>query len=208
MPSVVSTSLRLPALILAALGFSVAIAPAPASAVTPSEQTVTYKISGSSGAELYESIGVNGPDLGDGRRAVAHTTFKLTWRRDYRPQADGSCVLASAVPRLIITYTLPKPAGKLPAAVADSWKKFAAGLAAHEKVHGRQIVDMVRTIEAVSVGLSAPADPDCQKVRATLQGHLKGISDRRVAQSREFDRVDMGPGGAVEKLILDLVNGP
>lgn len=206
MKSVVSKSRRPPALSRVVLALALLCAPAPALAVTPIEETKTYRVTGATGAELYASIGANGPEISGGRRTIAHTTFKLTWRRDYRPQDDGSCVLASAVPRLVITYTLPKPAGKLAGPVASAWKRFADGLAAHEKVHGEQIVAMVEAIEAVSVGLSAPADPDCQKVRAVLQGHLKRLSDARVAESRDFDRVEMGAGGAVEQLILDLVN--
>ena len=85
----------------------------PALAWEPQEKIATYSVRGGSGAELYKEIGRKGPVIGDGRRTVAHTTFKLTWRRDYQPRGDGSCVLAGAVPRLIITYTLPEAAGPL-----------------------------------------------------------------------------------------------
>jgi Predicted secreted Zn-dependent protease len=197
---------RVTAFALAAAAAAFAVAPA--RAVTPIEETKTYRISGSTGAELYRSIGAHGPEIAPGRRTIAHTTFKLTWRRDYRPQANGSCVLATAVPKVIVTYTLPKPEGRLSGPLAASWQRFSDGLVAHEKVHGAQIVEMVKAIEAVSVGLSAPADPKCTKVRAVLQEHLKRLSDARVAEARAFDRVEMGPGGAVERLILDLVNGP
>jgi hypothetical protein len=104
--------------------------------------------------ELYRSVGENGPVISGDRRTIAHTTFKLTWGRDYREQADGSCVIARNVPKLIITYTLPKPRGGLPSSVATSWKRFYDGLLAHEKVHGQHIIEMVQAIEAVSVGLS------------------------------------------------------
>jgi predicted secreted Zn-dependent protease len=67
---------------------------------------------------------------------------------------------------------------------------------------------MVQAIEAVSVGLSAPDDPGCHKVRAALQTHLKRLSDEQRARGRAFDRVEMGDGGAVHSLVLALVNGP
>lgn len=181
---------------------------APAFAFEAVEQVKSYSVSGSSGAELYASIGQNGPVISGDRRAIAHTSFKLTWRRDYQPRAGGGCVLASAQPKLIITYVLPKPRGKLPSQVAAGWKRFHDGLAAHERVHGDYIVEMVRAIEAVSVGLSVPDDPRCEKVRAQLQTHLKQLSDRQRQQGRDFDRVEMGEGGAVQRLVLDLVNGP
>lgn len=172
----------------------------------PSEQIKTYAISGNSGIELYRSIGERGPQAGV--QAVAHTTFKLTWRRDYRPQADGACVLATARPNLTIIYTWPKAPGKLPPDVAASWQRFIAGVEKHERVHGEHILDMVRKIEAYSVGLRAEDDPKCQKVRAVLQQRLKELSDEQRQRGRDFDRQELTDGGAVHQLILALVNGP
>ncbi|MDF1609362.1 DUF922 domain-containing protein [Hoeflea sp. YIM 152468] len=174
---------------------------------TAAEQVRTYPVSGRSGAELYQSIGTTGPVISGGRRTIAHTTFELTWGRDYRERADGSCVIARNVPKLIITYTLPKPRDGLPQGVASRWKRFYDGLAAHERVHGQHIIEMVQAIEDVSVGLSAPNDPGCHKVRAELQTHLKRLSDEQRARGREFDRIEMGDGGAVQTLVLGLVNG-
>ena len=179
----------------------------PARAWEAVEQVSTYPVSGGSGAELYQSIGESGPVIAGDRRTIAHTTFKLTWRRDYQ-ERGGGCVLASAKPKLIITYTLPKPRGPVPSPVATSWKRFSDGLAAHERVHGQHIIEMVRAIEAVSTGLSAENDQGCKKVRATLQSHLKRLSDEQRGRGRAFDRIEMGAGGAVQKLVLDLVNGP
>jgi predicted secreted Zn-dependent protease len=174
---------------------------------TAAEQVKTYPVYGQSGPELYTSIGENGPVISGNRRAIAHTTFKLTWGRDYREQADGSCVIARNVPKLIITYTLPKPREGLPQGVASNWKRFYDGLAAHERVHGQHIIDMVQAIQDVSVGLSAPNDPGCHKVRAELQTHLKRLSDEQRARGRAFDRVEMGDGGNVQQLVLGLLTG-
>ena len=179
----------------------------PSQAWEAAEQVKSYGVSGQSGPELYKSIGENGPVISGDRRTIAHTTFKLTWRRDYQ-QRGGGCVLATARPKLIISYTLPKPRGKVPSAVAASWKRFAGGLAKHERVHGQYIIEMVRAIEAVSTGLSAADDPGCKKVRATLQTHLKRLSDEQRKRGRDFDRTDMGPGGAINRLVVDLVGGP
>ncbi len=178
----------------------------PALAWEAVEQVVTYPVSGQSGFELYQSVGENGPVIVGDRRTIAHTTFKLTWRRDYQ-QRGADCVLASAKPKLIITYTLPKPRGSMPSSVASSWKRFADGLAKHERVHGQYIIDMVRAIETVSTGISAQNDPGCNKVRAELQSHLKRLSDQQRARGREFDRIEMGDGGTVHQLVLGLVEG-
>ncbi len=119
------------------------------------EQIKSYPVSGQTGAELYEAIGRNGPEISLGMRTIAHTSFKLTWRRNYEPQG-GNCVLVSAVPKLIITYVLPKPKGKLPAALQPHWQRFYEGVRAHEKVHGDYIRDLVHAIEAETIGLTVP----------------------------------------------------
>jgi predicted secreted Zn-dependent protease len=169
------------------------------------EKIQPYAISGKSGPELYASIGERGPKASIGR-AIAYTDFKLTWQRKYEPQ-DGACTLVSARPKLIITYRLPKPAEKLPAATKELWEKFSAGVSAHEKVHGEFIVDMVKAIEAATVGLSVPGDPECRKIRTEMTKRLSALSLAQRQKSRDFDRVELSDGGAVHQLILNLVNG-
>lgn len=172
----------------------------------PSERIETYAISGDSGFDLYQSIGENGPKIGIGR-AIAYTTFDLKWSRDYRPQPDGSCKLVTARPHLILITKLPKPADKLPPATKAAWDTFIAGIEAHERVHGEFVVDMVRKIEAMSVGLTAESDPGCRKIRQELTRRLGELSQEQRARSRDFDKVEMSQGGNVHRLILALVNG-
>jgi len=191
---------------LAATIFVSSLLPAAAQGWKPVEKVEHYRVSGSSGIELYRSIGENGPNVGVGR-VIAYTDFKLLWSRDYRPQPDGSCKLVTARPSLTITYRLPMASGEMPAATKRKWETFVEGVTRHEKVHGEFIVDLVKAIESVSVGLSAPADPNCQKVRAALQSKLGPLSDEQRRRSREFDRVEMNDGGNVHNLVLALVNG-
>ncbi|MGO7593776.1 DUF922 domain-containing Zn-dependent protease [Rhizobium leguminosarum] len=170
------------------------------------EEVRPYSISGKTGAELYESIGAQGPEAGVGR-AIAHTTFKLTWTRKYEPQGNA-CVIVTNRPKLIITYTLPKPAAELPAAVKSSWQAFISGVQAHERVHGETIKEMVKEIEAMSIGLTVADDPDCKKIRIELTRRLGEISQRQRQRGRDFDKIEMGDGGNIQQLILKLVNGP
>ncbi|MBZ9807364.1 MULTISPECIES: DUF922 domain-containing Zn-dependent protease [unclassified Mesorhizobium] len=174
----------------------------------PVETIEPYAISGRTGQELYRSIGENGPLIrGAKTRTIAYTNFKLTWTRDYQNK-DGDCVLASARPKLIITYALPKPSGSLPPAVQKSWDSFIAGVTAHEKVHGADIIAMVRKIEAATVGLSVADDPKCAKIRTEMTRRLSGLSQAQRQASRDFDRVEFGNGGNLQKLVFDLVTGP
>ncbi|MBW9086649.1 DUF922 domain-containing protein [Rhizobium wenxiniae] len=171
----------------------------------PVEQVKTYTVSGSTGIELYSQIGEKGPLVGGQMRTIAHTDFKLLWSRNYQPQPDGSCKLVSARPSLTLIYTLPK-AGKMPGALKAKWDAFAEGVRRHERVHGDMIVEMVKEIEAVSVGLAAADDPKCQKIRQDLTARLGEISKRNRERHRDYDKLEMNNGGNVHQLILRLVN--
>jgi predicted secreted Zn-dependent protease len=174
----------------------------------PVETIATYAISGQSGEELYRSIGENGPLIRGARtRTIAYTNFKLTWVRDYQRRGED-CVLASARPKLTVTYTLPKPSAPLPPAVRRNWDTFIAGVTAHEKVHGEGMIRMVRDIEAATIGLTVADDPKCSKIRDEMVKRLDAISKARVEESREFDRVEFGEGGNLWNLVAALVTGP
>lgn len=175
---------------------------------TAVEKIDAYAIAGKSGASLYASIGERGPQLGGRVRTIAHTNFKLTWTRKYERQADNACKLVVARPKLIITYTLPKPSERLPEDVSKSWDVFITGVKNHELVHGQMIKDMVQAIEASTLGLSVPEDPGCQKIRSEMQTRLSALSMQQRQKSRDFDRDEMSGGGNIQQLILKLVNGP
>lgn len=190
--------------------FAAALAAAPAAAAEwqAIEKVATYPIAGSTGAGLYASIGERGPEIGSEKvRTIAVTNFKLTWTRDYQPR-DGACTLVSAKPKLLITYTLPKPSDGLSAPVRRSWDRFAAGMQTHERVHGDFIRNMVKEIEAFTVGLSVPDDAGCRKIRALMKRRLAEFSQAQRRKSREFDRTEHADGGNIHRLILELVNGP
>ena len=169
------------------------------------ERIETYAVEGATGLELYRSIGRNGPRIGP-TRAIAYTTFDLKWSRDYR-EANGNCRLDSVKPWLTLIYKLPEAPPNLPAETAARWQRFIAGIRAHERVHGDIIVEMVKKIEVFSSGLSADNDPGCRKVRAILQKRLGELSNEQRQKSRDFDREELGSGGNVHRLVLELVNG-
>lgn len=196
----------LPRLLHLTLASTLAFA-APAAAEWPAiEKVETYAVSGSTGAELYASIGERGPKLGI-TRAIAHTSFKLTWKRDYQTRGND-CVLASAVPTLVITTMLPKPSGNLPEPVRRNWQTFIEGVAAHESVHGDHIKAMVKEIEKATIGLAEANDPQCRKIREKMQPVLGEISRAERQKQRDFDKVEFADGGNLHRLVLALVNGP
>lgn len=171
----------------------------------PIEREEPYAISGATAPALYESIGARGPKAALGR-AIAFTDFRLTWTRDYQRRGDA-CVLASARPKLVITYRLPKPAKKLSGDLARRWSAFIAGIRAHEKVHGAEIAELTRAIEAATVGLTIPDDPGCRRIKDEMTKRLAALSAEQRRKSRDFDRAEMSEGGNVHRLILAFVNG-
>jgi predicted secreted Zn-dependent protease len=169
------------------------------------EQVQTYPVAGTTPVEIYLSIGERGPKLGSGR-VIAHTTFRLTWTRDYQRQGNA-CVLASAKPKLTIIYTIPKPEARLSAPVQARWDIFISGVRKHEATHGDFVKNMVDEIEAASVGLTVPNDPDCRKIRTELTKRLGPISNKKGRRDAEFDRTEMSEGGKVRKMVLEFVSG-
>lgn len=183
-----------------------ACAPALAADWKAVEQVKTYGVSGATGMALYESIGANGPELSNGTRTIAHTTFDLKWTRKYVPNGTTCRVAVNRPSTMVITYTLPKPKGTLDPALAARWKTFYEGIAAHERVHGEHIKAMVQRIIDTTVGFEMPNDPGCTKIREALKVPLKAASDEQRQKGRDFDRVEMGEGGNVHRLVLGLVN--
>jgi predicted secreted Zn-dependent protease len=180
--------------------------PAAARDWEPREVVKPYAISGATPIELYESIGANGPVIGEGRRTIAVTRWDLKWRRDYQPEGSA-CVLKSALPFLTIATSLPKPKAKLPDNVARLWKIFIDGIAAHEKVHGQDIIAMVDSIIAETVGLRIENDPDCKLIRTEVLKRVEAANEAYKSKARTFDQTEMSDGGNVHQLILGLVNG-
>lgn len=168
------------------------------------ERVEPYTVQGGTGMELYQSIGARGPKLGLAR-VIAHTGFKLTWTRKYERQGDA-CVITVNKPNLVITYTLPKLKSTLAEPLKSRWDTFIAGVTAHEKIHGDFIKDMVKEIEAMSVGMTVENDPNCKKIRPQLQARLGELSQAQRARSRDFDKVELSDGGNVHQLILQLVD--
>lgn len=160
----------------------------------------TYAISGSSGIELYESIGRNGP-----KGSIAETRFNLKWLRLF-DEEGGDCRLVRFRPQLTITLVLPKPSGKLPSWLQRKWDPFIAGVIKHEEEHVRMIKAMVAATEASVAGAKVIDDPNCAKVKKEVSRRIDEAIAGYKAMSREFDRVELSDGGNVHRLILALVN--
>lgn len=194
---------------LRSLLFAAALIPIPSASSAQDwqakEVVKTYAVSGTTGPELYASIGENGPKIGP-TRTIAVTNYDLKWRRNYVPEGTA-CRLVSAIPFLTITYTLPQPAGKLPAATETLWKAFADGIRAHEKVHGDYMRQMTQDILDTTVGMVVEDDPGCRKIKEQVKKPILDAGLAYKAKNSAFEKVEMSKGGNVHQLILALVNG-
>jgi predicted secreted Zn-dependent protease len=84
---------------------------------------------------------------------------------------------------------------------------FIDGVRRHEKVHGDHIKEMVKLIEQTTIGATVENDPKCLKIREEIKKPLSQASLAQRKKSSDFDRVEMGEGGNIHRLILGLVNG-
>lgn len=160
----------------------------------------TYAISGSSGIELYESIGSKGP-----KDAIAETRYTLTWRRLF-DEEGGDCRLVRFRPELAIVVVLPKPSAPLSPTLQRKWERFIAGIRKHEDVHVRMIREMIPATEAAVAGAKVENDKTCAKVKKEVSSRIDAAIANYKARSRDFDRQELSDGGNVHRLILALVN--
>ena len=82
-----------------------------------------------------------------------------------------------------------------------------AGIVAHERVHGEIIKETVRAIRSATEGLSVPGDPACRRIRADVTDRVAALAAEMRKRNRDFDQVEMGRDGNVQRLILALING-
>lgn len=163
----------------------------------------TYPISGSTGFELFQSIGENGPM---GGAHVAHTDPKIVWKRLF-DERGGSCYLVHARPQLSFVQIYPKPSGKLPEATQAVWNRFIAAVRKHEDTHVSMFKQMIVDTQASLAGMFEPDDRTCAKVKASVTARLNEAQDAYRARSRAFDRAELSPGGplaiALKSLLAD-----
>jgi predicted secreted Zn-dependent protease len=161
-----------------------------------------FAISGSTGTELYASIGRNGPN-----NAIAYTSYALKWSRRHLVPEGGVCRLAATRPTVTITYTYPKPKGKLPPATQKLWNTFMAGVREHEEVHGRMIREMLSELRASIADIAIADDANCRKAKREMTRRVEEATRAHKERSRAFDRVELSDGGTVHGLVMALVNG-
>ena len=160
-------------------------------------KTGTYSISGKDGNALLDAMDRRGPKHGFLTRAIAQTSYTVSWDVDWKEKA-GACRVANAAATLSITYTYPQVKGTMSPDLQRRWVRFIAGVRKHEETHGRLARQMVGAAEKSLSGISYDNDPRCRKTQAELKKRIALTYAKYEARQIEFDRVEHAEGGNVE----------
>jgi predicted secreted Zn-dependent protease len=167
-------------------------------------KTKTYDITGTTGVALVEAMDSRGPKHGFMARAIAQTGYTVDWTLDVS-QANGVCRLRQAHGTLNLTYTYPHVASASTPSLRRRWKRFFAGVRAHEQTHGRIAMQMMRAAEKSVRGLTFADDGQCYKTRREARQRIAaGYAEYEIRQNA-FDAREHRDGGHVEHLVRALV---
>ena len=170
-------------------------------------QTLTYDVTGSSGAALVDAMDRKGPRHGFMTHAIATTAYTVDWDLD-AGLGNGFCRIRGVNGTLNLSYTFPRLAPPAPPALKRRWNRFFAGVRAHEETHGRIAREMMRATDKSITGLRIANDPSCYKARREAQLRIRAVYAEYEAKQNAFDRREHSSGGHVEHLIAALTGKP
>lgn len=174
--------------------------------VSVKSTVVHYRISGGTGDALLDAMDRRGPKQGLLTRAIAQTSYTISWSIDWQEKA-GRCRVASVTADLAIKYNYPEVSGTMRPELERRWNRFMAGVRAHEETHGRIARQMVRAAEKSVSGVASPDDRSCRKAQAEVKRRVAAVYAEYEARQQAFDRVEHAGGGHVERLVARLAGG-
>jgi predicted secreted Zn-dependent protease len=166
--------------------------------------TQTYSVSGATSTALLDAMDRSGPRRGFMTRAIAQTSYTVDWNLKVK-RAGDTCRLVDADGTLHLTYIFPQVASPMAPQLKRRWRRFFAGVQAHEHTHGRIARAMVAASRKAVVGISTMADPACGKTRIEAQRRIKAVYAKFEAEQNAFDVREHGRGGRVERLVEDFI---
>ena len=169
-------------------------------------KTTTYTVSGKNGTTLLEAMDRRGPKHGFLTRAIAQTSYTVSWDVDWK-ENDGRCRIANAAATLSINYTYPAVKGTMSPALKRRWQRFMAGVRKHEQTHGRLRGRWSTPPKNRCSDFPSTNDRRCRKTQAELKKRIALTYAKYEARQVEFDRVEHAEGGHVEALVNLLGSG-
>lgn len=186
---------------LVAIGALCGFAPSASADTKVLVKTRTYDISGATGAALIEAMDRNGPKRhGFMTHAIALTAYTVNWDLEVIREG-GVCRLRQANGTLDLTYTLPRMVSAATPALQKRWKRFFAGVRAHEHSHGRIARTMMLATEKSITGLELADNWVCSKTHREARRRIKAVYAEYEAKQNAFDAREHRAGGHVEHLI-------
>lgn len=182
---------------------SLALTAMASASVTVKTRTVSYSISGKTGDQLLDAMDRHGPKHGFLTRAIAQTSYTISWSIDWQEQA-ARCRVADAQAELAITYSYPRVASAISTALKRRWTRFMAGVRKHEETHGRIARQMVNAAEKSIRGVTFKNDPGCHRTQAEVTKRIGKIFVEYEGRQAAFDRNEHAEGGNVEHLVTRL----
>lgn len=139
----------------------------------PHVRVVSYPVHGRDLAAIQASLArVELRDAHDGERVEAVTHWRFVWQ--WPRTRGGGCRLRAARVRFAATVRLPRLVGlaTLPPDLQALWRRYLAGLEAHEAMHARYAHDHRGEVLAAILGATcATADAAAHRVLRRLAAH-------------------------------------
>lgn len=158
--------------------------------VTVTERTKTYRVTGTTAAELARSMSKRGPySKAHQSRAWATAARDLRFQID-RDFTNGRCRVTGAVVRMKITYTLPRLSrtARLSARERARWTRMTGLLEKHERVHGRFYKELAsKTHRAL---LRVKPARTCRALDRSALAEVKRLSAEDTKRNQRFDQRD------------------
>lgn len=186
--------LRLPFLLRLSIPARLAVVAASVFILAPSAwaqntlvwRTNFYAVMGETIREVRQSMQRVRP-WQDNTETVGLTQWRIDWRFDLRPTANG-CRCSSFTTRTTITNTLPRwtPSTNAPAELRTGWTRFIASLRQHEDGHSRMALAAVAELHK-KINEAGEA-PDCEQMKQKVNGIAQRVIDDFRARDRDYDR--------------------
>lgn len=166
--------------------------------------TRNYDIAGATGAALVEAMNRKGPKHGFMTRAIADTSYVVNWNLDVNRDA-GVCSLRGADGTMELIYTFPRLASPPTPELERRWRRFLAGVHAHEHHHGGIAKAMMRATARSIAGLKLADNWFCTATHREARRRIDAVYAQYEAKQNAFDAREHRDGGHVDRLVNALM---
>lgn len=166
--------------------------------------TRSYDIAGTTGAALVEAMNRKGPKHGFMTRAIADTAYVVNWNLDV-DRDGGVCRLRGADGTMELTYTFPRLASPPTAKLERRWRRFLAGVYAHEHHHGQIAKAMMRATDKSIAGLALADNWFCTATHREARRRIDAVYAQYEAKQNAFDAREHRDGGHVDRMVRALI---